>query len=539
MKYQPPPNGLPAGSLVDVYLRDSGGDNQDRSVASQFVEVQKYFAQNKWVLGEVYKDIAKSGKNTVGRSDFQRMVNDYEQGKRKPDGLCIWDYARFARNAKEAVLYIALIENKNIVIHSLTDSVPDSEYKDLIRLVKHMGNQAEREKTSANVKREMHQLVKQYKAMFGTPPRGMKKEALPPMTNERTGKTRVLHKWVPDDEIAPLVLRAFEMKDQGRPLSDIMIATGLYAQANTYETFFRNKIYMGVLEFGDEVIENYCEPIVPPELWHRVNSKKEEQKRRPGNSIHDPRRIRSTYLLSGLAFCQHCGAALVGHKIENWDYYLCSKRKLSRGQLCNARRISKIELENAVIEAVKENALSLETIVNLQDKVLNELNRSEEEIHKARKLLEVELGEVTKRIYNLVAAISKHGHSDAIMSTLQELENNKKKLETQINEMRKTIDVRRHNKAELKDISKSILDLLNGSDEEKQSVIRMFVTRIIASRDDVNISALVYYLPIKIINPNERDLLGLREVPLRGITDEALIEVFVPARTKYKAKRPS
>ena len=180
----------------------SGGENQDRSVESQLTEIKAYFKKHKLVLRRVYQDEARSGKTTAGRAGFDSMISDYDDGD-VPQGLILWDYARFARNSREAVFNIARIENSGVIIHSLTDNIPEGEFKDLIRLVKHMGNQAEREKNSAAVKRELHQLVKDKKAMWGVPPRGFKREPLPPTRNERTGEIRTLHKWIPNPEVTP------------------------------------------------------------------------------------------------------------------------------------------------------------------------------------------------------------------------------------------------------------------------------------------------------------------------------------------------
>lgn len=515
MNYISPPANLPPGSVVDVYLRDSGGEGQDRSVESQLTEVQKYFKQHKWVMGEIYKDAARSGKTTAGRAAFEKMLTDYETGTRKPGGLCIWDYARFARNSRDAVLHIARIEHHGIVIHSLTDNIPDGEYKDLLRLVKHMGNQAEREKNSAAVKRELHQLVDEKKAMFGKPPHGFKREPLPPTRNQRTGEIRTHHTWVPDATLAPLVLRAFEMRAEGSTSNEILTATGLYKSASCLPTFFANKLYKGVLEFGGKVIEDYCEPIVPPELWERVNAM--PRTRIPGNNIHDPNRIRSTYLLSGLAHCQHCNGALNGHTIKDWSYYICATRKNSKSRECDALYIPKDKLEAAVIETIKDHALDLEVLVNLQAGINRELDTGRDALEARRASLHRTLADATREVNNLAAAIRKHGHSDALLAALAESEANKSAAAAQLNQLENEITLPRKSSAQLKEIAAAINHTLtHGTDQEKQTAIRTFVTRIIAHRKRDAIDALVYYVPIKIINPDDRGLLGLGNVPPRG-----------------------
>jgi site-specific DNA recombinase len=516
MNYISPPADLPPGSVVDAYLRDSGGEGQDRSVESQFTEVQAYFKKQSWIMGEVYKD-SRSGKSASKRAGFEKMLKDYETGRRKPQGLCLWDYARFARNTREAVLYIASIENQGIIVHSLTDNIPDGEYKDLLRLVKHMGNQAEREKNSAAVKRELHQLLENNGAMFGTPPRGFVREPLPPTHNARTNETRIHHKWVPDPSLAPLVLRAFEMKAQGATTAEIMQATGLYKSSGCLTTFFANKLYKGVLAFGDKVIENYCDPIVPPALWDEVNAKRRTHAPKPGAGTRDPKRMRSTFLLSGLLTCQQCGGAYSSTQIKGWKYYACTTRRASKGTECDARHIPKEAIETAIIEAIKDRALDLETLVNLQAAITVELDKDSED-HKARRvILNRDLLAARKEITNLTKAIGAHGHSEALLASLTLAETRKIELDQQLEQLENTINIPRKTSAQLKEIAATINTILTeGTDQQKQHIIRTFTARIIARRAEHEITALLYYLPVKIINPDGRELLAKGKVPPRG-----------------------
>lgn len=533
MNYIPPPKELPAGSIVDIYLRDSGGEKQDRSVDSQLLEIKAYCKQFHLTLREVYKDEAKSGRSISKRTDFIRMIENIQAKKDNPKGLLIWDYARFGRNAEEANWGIVVIEHEKVIVHSIVDYIPDGAWKQLGRQIKHTGNQSQIENNVASIKRMQHQLVNNNKAMFGTPPRGMMRQALEPVRNARTGELRTHHKWIPDPEISPLILRAFEMKAQNKTLREINLATGLYKSVSCYSDFFPNKLYKGVLEFGGDVIENYCEPIVPPELWDKVNSKR--AKLRPGNGIRDPRRIRSRYLLSGLLHCQHCGGAMVGYEVNGFFYYDCSTRKLSRNERCNARRISKKEIELAVLEHIKNNALSLDTLFGLQNSINQKIYQNKD-IQKSERLkLDRELGTAEKKITNLTNAIASHGHSESLLQSLTEAEQIKKNILFELEVLEKDLNITPKTKLQLKDMARAIENILdNGSDVEKMTTLRTFVTRIIASREVETLHAMIYYLPVEIINPAEAGLLGEHAVPLRGYRDEALIQIIIPTKKVRK-----
>src|SRR5690348_16768053 len=94
----PPPAGLPPGSIVDAYLRDSGGPLQDRSVEQQRNEITEYCGKYGLQLRKIYADIHKSGGSTKKRDEFEDMVASTASPTLRPAGLLIWNFARFARS---------------------------------------------------------------------------------------------------------------------------------------------------------------------------------------------------------------------------------------------------------------------------------------------------------------------------------------------------------------------------------------------------------------------------------------------------------
>lgn len=431
-----PPATLPAGSIVDAYLRDSGGEGQDRSVASQHAELQGYCHRHGLILRRIYKD-TRSGKSIAGRDDFERMIANIESEHDNPVGILLWDFARFARNTKDAIFNIARIENSGIVVHSLTDDIPEGEYKDLIRFVKHLGNEAERKKNSAAVKREMHQLVRNHRAMFGTPPRGFKREPLPPVVNERTGETRILHKWVPDPAFIPRIQRAFQLKAQGGTLQQIHNETGIFRSANSYKTFFANPIYIGRLQFGDMTIEEYCEPIIDQQTWGAVQKILENHANRQQlirTELH-PRRHAAAYLLSGLIHCAKCGSPLWGMTSRqrsgaNYYRYACTRAKRNRD--CAFKPIPARPLEKSVIENIRlwfHHPDNLRELIEASQEQNAEIARHRDKI--ARNLKK-EMTAKRRAIARITDAIAESGHSKAMLQKLKTLEMEEIDLQTRL-----------------------------------------------------------------------------------------------------------
>lgn len=524
-----PPSELKPGSIVDAYLRDSGGEKQDRSVASQLIEVQDYCTFHNLQLRHIYKDVARSGKSTVGREDFTRLITDIESERDNPDAVIIWDYARFARNTREAVLNIAKIENQGVLIHSLTDDIPEGEYRDLIRMVKHMGNEAERKKNARAVKRELRQLVRQYGAMFGFPQSGFKREPLPPVLNERTGEMRQLHRWVWDDEKVYLVQRAWSMRAKGEAIPRIMQATGLYDKVSSFTRFFKNRLYLGELHWGDVTILNYCPPMIDQETWDEVQ-RVNQRRSRPQLNIDNPRRIVSPFILSGLLHCQECGAPMSAYSIRKWDYYVCSRRKSKHN--CDARRIPREPIESEVVRLLTEELLTLENLLKFQAQIKHAWAERSHTNDKARRELEKQLHSLQNKIRNITNAIAEHGSSRSLLTQLTGLEAQETELRADLARLEHTKAPIEYTPPQMAEIAETLKAELADENTNRAS-LRGLVVRVIARRTDTHITGVIYC--------NK----GIGSVPPRGAipitlfeTDTILYPIKLPIR-KHKAPIPT
>ena len=88
---------LPPGSSVWTYLRDSGGETQD--LASQRAYVLAFCEHYRLQIIRPFEDSAASGGSTLGRDEFELMIELARLEKRPiVDGIIYWDIKRFARN---------------------------------------------------------------------------------------------------------------------------------------------------------------------------------------------------------------------------------------------------------------------------------------------------------------------------------------------------------------------------------------------------------------------------------------------------------
>lgn len=505
MTYLPPPSTLPPGSIVDCYVRDSGGLRQEQSTDQQLRQIEAFCNQHGLTLRHRFIDAARSGGATVGREEFERMVETYKEPSARPHGLLLWNYARFARNFDDAVYFKATLRGiYQMVIHSLNDPIPEGDYGRIAEFFIDFSNEEKRKQTSKDTKRGLRELVEKYGCVPGVPPRGFKREPVHIGTH-RDGTPRTAHRWVPDPDLAPRVLRAFQMRAAGASLHAINQETRLYKSQNCYATFWPNKLFIGILQFGDLTLEDYCPPIVPPELWTAVQEVQKHYtpaKTRNSGSIHDPRRANSRFLLSGIAKCGQCGSPLFGRSSKNRsgslsDNYICTRAYRQRN--CTKARIPRAVLEDEVLRLLREAILRPENMRQLLETLAAQQADQLHEDQRRQADLIAELARVRRQIDNITDAIAEKSKSPALLRRLDELEQKHADLE------RAQAEFTRAALQPLPDISPTLLTrllddlratLAEGTQQEQQFLLRALLGEIYVHRQgDTLIGKIHYFYP--------------------------------------------
>lgn len=418
------------GATVAAYARDSGGESQELSVGQQLDAFRTFCMQNGLIPGTIFSDVATPGSSTVGRSGFLGMMDHFRRGAAEV-GLVIWSYSRFARDFDDMAFYRADLRRRGYILHSLNDSIPEGNMGRLYEAVIDWRNSSFLEELSRDVKRGLNNLVSQYGAVPGTPPRGFIRQPVEIGTH-RDGRPHVAHRWAPDPDKIGLVRRAFDMLLAGNSLAEIQRETRLYRSINSWTTFFRNRLYKGALVFGDLVIGDYCEPVVDPRVWDQAQAiitKRSRRRHLAGDNPHHPRREKSSYILSGLAYCAHCGSPLSGsteraHRPDDVDYiyqrYICSRARRNRD--CDAEGIPRLFLEEMVIKIVTETLFSTANMIAIQQLAMKTESERRTEMAEKTAELRVSLGPLRHKIGNVTDALAEQGSSRALLVKLSDLE---------------------------------------------------------------------------------------------------------------------
>jgi DNA invertase Pin-like site-specific DNA recombinase len=488
MSHIAPPSTLKPGSRVWCYLRDSGGADQEQSTLQQRNEIEAYCQEYGLLLVRSFEDAARSGGSTKARAAFLEMI-EASMEQNKPDGLLVWNFARFARDMEDSTFYRAVLRRRGLIIHSLTDPIPPGDFSKIMEVFIDYANEEKRKQTSRDVKRGLADRTRKGFAPGGPPPRGYVAER-EETGIKRDGKPRMGTRWVPDPELAALVRLAFKMRAEGRSLSEIMTATHgrLYESKNCFSTFFSNKSYLGIGTCGDLVIENHHPALIDWDTWQAVRKVQDDASRNThGNLLHH-KRVNFPSLLSGLAVCIHCGSPIVKDSSTKNGYqynsYLCGKKRArSSWHACEGKHINAARADKAVIDTVLTRVLTPDFVEDLLAELQAQLSNSADLERQERDARQA-LGVCERAIERLIDTIETTD-SPAASKRLQEREIDKARLHFELSTLK--INKEAAQIVVTPEALKLVLAVWAGEIEDArktedvrnlQSLLRQFVTKI-------------------------------------------------------------
>jgi site-specific DNA recombinase len=448
---------LPPGSRVTAYFRDSGGDEQERSIDQQRREAEAYCARHHLVLVRVFTDEARPGGTVVGREAFEELIHYCRQmapdvRRRSPDapaGVLLWDLKRFARNTLDNAFFKADLRRRGYELVFLSDNIPSGDIGHAYEAMLEWKAQQDLDDISKDVKRGLSDLVStrgpdgQYLGLCpGRPPTGFRGEPYT-LGTKRDGRPRLVQRWVPDPETWGLARRAWEMRVQGSSYTEIHQATRLFQSIGCYATFFRNRIYTGTLLHGAHEYPGFVPAMVPEAWWEAV------QLMRKPRYEHRPRLDSSDYALSGLLYCGLCGRAMKadsvpprndagdGYRRRRYRRYTCTGWKQNRD--CAMHYLRADVVEEAVYRVLLEEVLLPEKLLQiLRDARPDDETRQALEHDAAR--LEADLVDVEQVLRRLVDAVERSGYSASLAERLAEREKERSELRVRLSGVRERLD---------------------------------------------------------------------------------------------------
>ena len=213
-----------------------------------------------------------------------------------------------------------------------------------------------------------------------------------------------------------------------------------------------------------------------------------------------PRRVGSSYLLSGLVRCRTCNRALSGQdaKSGKFSYYVCQSVMKRGSGACDAPRLNARRFEELVVGKIRENVLTESNIRELVRMVDEEMDGVAKEQRQRLETIESELAEVRRRLdrlYNLVETTDLA--VDDFKPRIREHRERQEKLEASAAEARSMLSERREVLDDVETITAYAQDLsvfLNESElTERRAFIESFVKEIVVMPGN---AVVPYTIPI-------------------------------------------
>ena len=273
----------------------------------------------------------------------------------------------------------------------------------------------------------------------------------------------------PDPDASRVVERIFDLAEAGNGMTDITRALNgegilspkgkLWGKTSVH-TILINESYTGTLVWGVNAKDN-AEPVRVEKAFPAIVTKaqfsrvKKLMHSRAPKTSH-PRRVGSTYLLSGLVKCKTCNRALSGQdaKSGQFAYYVCQSIMKRGKDACDTPRLNARRFEELVVDKIRSNILTEGSITELVKVVDEEMDGIAQDQRKRLRIIEDELEDVKRRlgrIWNVIET-SDLDMADA-SDRIKEHRERKERLEDAAADARAILSERRAHLNDVKTIS--------------------------------------------------------------------------------------
>jgi site-specific DNA recombinase len=336
---------LQTGDAVFVYLRDSGGAEQERSVSDQRTAIQEYAHEHGLRIVRVFSDAGYAGSND-NRPALQEMVALLRQPRPPVRLVLVYAFSRLSRSELDSAYYKADLRKRGVDVRSITEPVPEGTFAPLIEAVLSIKDQEFLKDLSRSTKRGLRSSAVSGRTSGARPPVGYRRVELV-LSEHRNGKPRTVQTWAIDEAVAPLVREAFRLRAAGASTTEIHAHTQLLGSRTSYWAMFRNPIYIGLVRTGDFSRQDEFLRIVDDATWRAVHNRFQSR---------SAPYLRGSYLLTGLLVCAVCGRKMTGSSIASpykdrvyqYRYYRCADEV---GRAC--RRVARMDaLDARVLDEV-------------------------------------------------------------------------------------------------------------------------------------------------------------------------------------------
>ena len=508
-----------------IYARvSSDRQDVDLSVSAQLRALRDYADKNDYVIVREFVDEAESGR-VMNRPDFQKMIDEAKRADVPFKEILVWKFSRFTRKREHAVVLKSQLRRKGLRVVSITEQAEDTPTGRLMEGIIETIDEYYSENLATEVLRGMREAASRGFWVAPMAPYGYRKVKVQDGPKERPTLE-------PDPETNGIVKRMFDLAESrkgmlkiARILNDEGIASprGKLWNKMSIHNILNNEAYLGTLVWGNNAkdgvdpirVEKAFPSTVTRTQFDRVN--RIMRSRAPKNT--HPRRVGSTFLLSGLVKCYRCKRALSGRYSSRgtFPYYVCHSFVKREPGSCDSPRVDARQFEELVVGLIRSNVLTEGNIRGLIDIVDEQMDDVAGDERKRLETIESELADVRSRLdrlYDLVETTTEFNMAH-FADRIQDHKERKERLESAAEGARAVLAQRRAVLDDVNTITAYAEDMsrfLQKSDmPERRAFIETFVKEIELLPDN----AVVRYsvpLPDDSLIPGKK----VQEIPLNG-----------------------
>ena len=504
---------------VAIYARVSSERQaeKDLSIPTQVKALKRHALNHQWDVVAEFIDEAESAR-TANRPAFKDMIAAAKSKVKPFDAILVWKLSRFARNREDSVIYKSLLKRQQISVISINEQVDESPAGALFEGIIEVIDEFYSANLSQDTVRGMKENAERGFRNGGSTPFGYRRAS---ESHGAITKSRL----VPDEREAPIVTRAFDLAFHGQGAREIASSlngdglrtrSGKHFGATVINHMLRNEVYAGTLVWNKyskgsggrqkkaeaEIIRvpDCHTALVDRHVFDQVQGMLTS--RRP--SVKHPKRVSSQYLLSGLAHCARCGSTAVGTngKSGQFLYYSCNSRVMKGLTACDASPMNARKLEGFVVDRIKENILTEESLGQLVHLANEELGVSRRRAEQQLKRLERESRSVEQKLARLYTALeSGKVDIDDLAPRLKELRAEQRELSENMDEARDDVSQVGHEPLDVVAMENYVADLQSllqsASFMECKAFLGSFVRRVEFDKQQVRIE---YTVPVALEN---------------------------------------
>lgn len=526
---------------IGAYIRVSTERQvEGYSVDGQITQIEQFCQFNGYELVDIYADRGISGKS-MNRPALQRMLQDAKNGKL--DCVIVYKINRLARNTSNLLTIVEELHRQNVEFFSLSErmEVKNSTGKLLLNILASF-SEFERNTILENIYTGQHQRALE----------GYYQGNLPLGYNNIPDNKKEL---MINQHEANIVKYIFESYSKGhgyRKIANALNHKGYVTKkgnpfsisAVTY--ILSNPFYIGKIQFAkykdwndkrrkglnDEpvIAEGKHIPIIGKELWNKVQARKKQVSQKP--QVHG----KGTNLLTGIIFCEKCGAAYAASNTTNTlkdgtkkriRYYSCSNFRNKGSKVCSANSVRADVIEKYVMDQILEIVKSDKVLKKVVERINQENQVDVSALNHDIAYKQQQFDEINTKLKNLIQTIEDNPDlTSALKPTIHQYETQLNDITNQINQLKQqqNQDKPSYDTKQISIILRHIFQNIESMDKSQLKALYLTVIDCIDIRKDGN-HKKQFYVTLKLNNEIIKQLFN--NTPL----DEVLLStssLFLP-----------